>query len=815
MSSARRQRAKKPASVGSSIGEDAALGKHSDVLTELSAAPSSIFSVTEPPVARARRDEQASVKPGAISPNETARSDPTRITRRPSDTLSTQPYHNPKRKRDNGDEDALATQPYQKPKRKRDNKEEDAQSNKMKLGVTAAESSDSGYVTEGNSVGQNGHHENPHARDMDEFLSKVKDRVVGFFPLAPRKYAATHILFVTWTDADLIIGDEVEELENVLKEMQFTVDPAKFTTEQFFIPSKHSEYEVQAKFTELKRKTLMRDSLLMIYYGGHCRFEQRRSLLYAFQKPPRDWPFGEPPPKLDWAKVSSVFADESCVSDMLFIMDCCCAASTGNEALWPGGKKWLFAASGLNNLASAGNCSTDASFTRALIQELRALKGVNFYLQLLYTNLLLNQATRGLRTTPYLAAISKEATKSATGILFQYPDGEPDDITLEKSKREAKQCLESGVQVLISIRLDKSPKYVEDFVQWLTSAPPAELLGIDDISRDILRAEGAFKIRSTLILVSIPVSIWVGTTSDGSCTFIDIIRSPNLIQTASKFSEETEHAFETPTAKQLAGSRDTEHQDRWAMLSDHSYLPAVSKDQRDKKLRSISARANWRRVIKQVLRTTRVRGIQDGGEIDNDGNALNEVERIHRQVLAVRETALGKEHPDTLISMNNLASVLSIQGNYKEAKQIYQQALALMESELGKEHPSTLGTMNNLASVLNRQGKYQEAEQIHRQALALREKVLGKEHPDTLISMNNLALVLRSQGNFKEAERMHQQELALSERVLGKEHPSTLTSMNNLALVLDSQGNYKDAIRIHRQALVLKKRVLGENIYQH
>ena len=71
---------------------------------------------------------------------------------------------------------------------------------------------------------------------------------------------------------------------------------------------------------------------------------------------------------------------------------------------------------------------------------------------------------------------------------------------------------------------------------------------------------------------------------------------------------------------------------------------------------------------------------------------------------------------------------------------------------LGKEHPDTLTSMSNLAGVLQSQGKYDEAEMMHRQALALRETVLGKKHPDTLTSMNNLARMLESQGKYDEAK---------------------------------------------------------------
>jgi hypothetical protein len=56
------------------------------------------------------------------------------------------------------------------------------------------------------------------------------------------------------------------------------------------------------------------------------------------------------------------------------------------------------------------------------------------------------------------------------------------------------------------------------------------------------------------------------------------------------------------------------------------------------------------------------------------------------------------------------------------------QALGLSEKVLGKEHPSTLTSMDNLSLMLRDQGKYEEAEATQRQALGLAEKGLGKEH---------------------------------------------------------------------------------------
>jgi tetratricopeptide (TPR) repeat protein len=187
-----------------------------------------------------------------------------------------------------------------------------------------------------------------------------------------------------------------------------------------------------------------------------------------------------------------------------------------------------------------------------------------------------------------------------------------------------------------------------------------------------------------------------------------------------------------------------------------------------------------------------------------------EAEQMYRQTLKLKEKALGKEHPNTFGSMNNLALVLDSQGKYEEAEQMHRRTLELMEKILGKEHPRTLDSMNNLALVLDNQGKYEEAEQMHRRTLEPREKMLGREHPDTLDSMNNLALVLESQGKYEEAGQMHRRTLELKEKILGKEHPRTLDSMNNLAEVLRRQGKYEEAGQMHRQALEDSIRVLGK-----
>jgi hypothetical protein len=88
--------------------------------------------------------------------------------------------------------------------------------------------------------------------------------------------------------------------------------------------------------------------------------------------------------------------------------------------------------------------------------------------------------------------------------------------------------------------------------------------------------------------------------------------------------------------------------------------------------------------------------------------------------------------------MSDLALVLGRQGKYKVAEAMNKKTLALYQTVLRCEHPDTLTSMSNLALVLGRQGKYEEAEAMNMQTLALKEAMLRPEHPSTLTSMSDI-----------------------------------------------------------------------------
>jgi serine/threonine protein kinase/Tfp pilus assembly protein PilF len=189
--------------------------------------------------------------------------------------------------------------------------------------------------------------------------------------------------------------------------------------------------------------------------------------------------------------------------------------------------------------------------------------------------------------------------------------------------------------------------------------------------------------------------------------------------------------------------------------------------------------------------------------------AYAKAEPLHRRALQSRSKTLGPEHPDTLTSMSELASVLWSLGKLDEAAALNRQALEARRRILGPEHPDTLISMNNLGTVLRAQGKLDEVAALIRQALEARRRTRGPEHPQTLTSMNNLADVCRGQGKFDEAAALNRQVLEARRRTLGPQHPETLTSMNNLAAVLQDQGKHDEATALCRQVIEARRRALG------
>jgi len=213
----------------------------------------------------------------------------------------------------------------------------------------------------------------------------------------------------------------------------------------------------------------------------------------------------------------------------------------------------------------------------------------------------------------------------------------------------------------------------------------------------------------------------------------------------------------------------------------------------------------WRGVERFNLRDDFLDPCITFGNFYRDQGRHKDAESMYKRALAGYEKVWGREHPSTLVAVNNLGNLYTDQGRHKDAEMMYNRALAGKENAWGPEHTSTLNTVNNLGLLYANQGRHQDAEMMYNRALAGYEKALAPDHTSTLDIANNLGLLYAAQGRHKDAEMMYNRALAGFEKTLGPEHASTLNAVNNLGDLYKSQGRLKDAAMMYNREMAGKE----------
>ncbi len=193
-----------------------------------------------------------------------------------------------------------------------------------------------------------------------------------------------------------------------------------------------------------------------------------------------------------------------------------------------------------------------------------------------------------------------------------------------------------------------------------------------------------------------------------------------------------------------------------------------------------------------TLRTTFEIARSNLSGVLRDRGALDESEKLTREVLDGRIEELGERAPLTLASRNKLALVLAARGDNEEAEKEAAETLRLQREVLGNNHPSTLTSMQTLANILMVLKQYDEAEALTRESLKGMEAQFGDDYAQTLASMNTLAYLLEERGKIDEAEAAYRRIIEIQTRG-GVEHPTTLAPRNNLAMLLMNAGRYDTA----------------------
>jgi len=175
---------------------------------------------------------------------------------------------------------------------------------------------------------------------------------------------------------------------------------------------------------------------------------------------------------------------------------------------------------------------------------------------------------------------------------------------------------------------------------------------------------------------------------------------------------------------------------------------------------------------------------------------LEEAER-RLEVARERATSDGASQLTVAASLTNLAVVRRAQGDTAGALELQKQALAIREKALGPDHPDVATNLNSLAGLYGARDDYAAAEPLLQRALAIREKALGADDRYTAQSLNNLALLYAAEGRYDEAEPLYQRAVAIFEHA-----PSTelATALENYAALLDDTGRSEQAAQMQTRA---------------
>ena len=186
------------------------------------------------------------------------------------------------------------------------------------------------------------------------------------------------------------------------------------------------------------------------------------------------------------------------------------------------------------------------------------------------------------------------------------------------------------------------------------------------------------------------------------------------------------------------------------------------------------------------------------------GLAQGAFERAFEARLRLR----GPKHPDTLLTLADLATLSHAQNDFHGARTILEPVFDILIRDHGPEHPYTLTCEVNLAATLYSQGDLSGARKRQERVLATRIRVLGAEHFDTVTTRLNLASTQCALGD-KVGARAHQEQVVESlENLRGPEHPTTLTAKQNLASTLLDLGDAASACAIYENVLDARTRIL-------
>ena len=172
--------------------------------------------------------------------------------------------------------------------------------------------------------------------------------------------------------------------------------------------------------------------------------------------------------------------------------------------------------------------------------------------------------------------------------------------------------------------------------------------------------------------------------------------------------------------------------------------------------------------------------------------------KLREETFALSRLKLGRDHPDTLVSMTALAGGYARAGRHADGIKLLEQALEIQKAKAGPNDPATLSMINGLGYAhttygdsLRGQGQFAEARREYLGALKIKPNDSASRHRD-----NALAAATRATGKPIDCRGL---DYAGSPDL----QPKNWEAHHQLELLLRKQGQHEKAEAELKQVLTL------------
>ncbi|MEV6606400.1 tetratricopeptide repeat protein [Kutzneria sp. NPDC051319] len=127
------------------------------------------------------------------------------------------------------------------------------------------------------------------------------------------------------------------------------------------------------------------------------------------------------------------------------------------------------------------------------------------------------------------------------------------------------------------------------------------------------------------------------------------------------------------------------------------------------------------------------------GIVHKCAGRYDDAERVYREALAL----IGPDEPEAAAVWHNLGGIEHSRGRHAEGELHARRSVALRERALGPDHPIVAADRAALASLLVGQRRFDEAKDLYRQALLVFQRVYPADHHSVTVTARNLAALER------------------------------------------------------------------------